>query len=156
MRRKDREIRDFNVIKQIIADCDTIHIGLADGDYPYILPMSFGHEVVNECIYFYLHGAKVGRKIDLMKKNGVCSFEMDCSHSAAMDPDRKEATMHYRSIMGKAEIEFLEGENKIHALNLIMDHYNVSRGKEYETAHIPHTAVIRLKVTEYSAKQNPN
>ena len=156
MRRKDREITDFNMIRQIIADCDTVHIGLADGDYPYIFPMSFGHEIVDGRICFYLHGAKTGRKIELMKRNGVCSFEMCCACRAVMDAEKKEATMHYRSIIGKAEICFLEGADKIRALNLLMDQYDVSRGKEYDTTHIPHTAVIRLTVTEYTAKQNPN
>ena len=144
------------MIKQIIADCDTLRIGLADGAYPYILPMSFGYEIIGEQICFYLHGAKVGRKIDLMSKNGVCSFEMDCAQKAVMDHGLKEATMHYKSIMGKAEIVFLENDDdKLHGLNLLMEKYAVTKGQSYDKTPVPHTAVIRLTVTEYSCKMNP-
>ena len=156
MRRKDREVKDLEIIKQIIAECDTIHIGLADGDYPYILPMSFGYETVEDRIFFYVHGSRAGRKIDLMKKNGVCSFVTDCAQRAVMDMNQKEATMHYRSVMGKAKVDFLQGEEALRALRLLMDQYDASRGKEYSLTHVPHTAVIRLSVTEYTAKQNPN
>ena len=154
MRRKDREVTDFESIKGIIAECDTIRIGLADGEYPYIVPMNFGYEIKEEQIYFYLHGAAVGRKIELMKRNGVCSFEMDCGHIVDMNHTLKEATMRYKSIMGKASIEFLEGSEKVHGLNLLMGQYAETKGQQYDASPIPHTAVIRLTVTEYTAKIN--
>lgn len=57
MRRKDREVKDFEIIKQIIDECQIIRIGLQDGDYPYIVPLNFGYEIDGEQIYFYIHGA---------------------------------------------------------------------------------------------------
>ena len=72
MRRKDREVKDFEVVKQIIEECDVIRIGLVDDDlYPYIVPMNFGYEFEGEEIHFYLHGAMAGRKYELMKRNGI-------------------------------------------------------------------------------------
>ena len=41
MRRKDREVTDFDSIVRIIDKCDVLRLGLADGDYPYIVPVNF-------------------------------------------------------------------------------------------------------------------
>ena len=61
----------------IIEECDIIHIGLNDGDYPYIVPLNFGYHVEEGKISFYIHGAMAGRKYELLKRNGKCSFEME-------------------------------------------------------------------------------
>ena len=45
MRRKDREITDFDEMIKIIEKCDTCRLALNDGEYPYIVPLNFGHEV---------------------------------------------------------------------------------------------------------------
>ena len=44
MRRKDREVTDLSQLEEIIQQCDCIHLGLLDGDYPYVVPMNFGYE----------------------------------------------------------------------------------------------------------------
>ena len=58
MRRKDREVTDFNTIVSIIDECHIIRIGLSDGDYPYIVPLNFGYRLEGQQIYFYIHGSK--------------------------------------------------------------------------------------------------
>jgi len=155
MRRKDREVKDFAVIRQIIDECEIIKIGLSDGDmYPYIVPMNFAYEIEEEQIYFYLHGAMAGRKYELMRKNGVCSFEMDCGHMMELLPHCKDVTMRYKCLMGKADIEFLEGEDKIRGIEIIMNRDERTRNFEYNKAVVPRTAVMKLTVTEYTGKVN--
>lgn len=156
MRRKDREVKDFQVIRQIIDECEVIRIGLVDEDmYPYIVPLSFAYEVQGGQIYFYIHGAMAGRKYELLKKNGVCSFEMDCGHQIELIYADKDATMRYKSVMGKATAEFLEGEEKQRGIDLIMQRDERTRDFEYNRAVVPRTSVVKLTVTEYSGKMNP-
>lgn len=156
MRRKDREVKDFNIIKEIIEECEIIRIGLWDDDkYPYIVPMNFAYEIEGEQIYFYLHGAMAGRKYELMQKNGACSFEMDCGHKLELIYECKDATMRYKCVMGKADIEFLEGEEKQRGIDIIMNRDERTRNFEYNKAVVPRTAVMKLTVTEYSGKINP-
>lgn len=156
MRRKDREVKDFEVIKQIIDECEIVRIGLCDDDmYPYIVPLNFAYEIDGEQIYFYLHGAMAGRKYELMKKNGVCSFEMDCGHQMELIHSVKDVTMRYKSVMGKANIEFLEGEDKFRGIDIIMNRDERTRDFEYNKEVVPRTAVMKLTVTEYSGKINP-
>ena len=70
MRRKEREVTDFNSILEIIDECRIMRIGLADGDFPYIVPLNFAYTVSGKQLDFYIHGALSGRKYELMKRCG--------------------------------------------------------------------------------------
>ena len=156
MRRKDREVKDLEIIRQIIDQCQVIRIGLCDEDrYPYIVPMNFAYEIEGEQIYFYLHGAMAGRKYELMKKNGVCSFELDCGHKLELLYEAKDVTMRYKCVMGKASIGFLEGDDKQRGIDILMNRDERTREFAYNKAAVSHTAVIKLTVTEYTGKVNP-
>ena len=42
MRRKDREITDPEQIRAILGRARVLHLGLYDGEYPYVVPMHYG------------------------------------------------------------------------------------------------------------------
>lgn len=156
MRRKDREVTDFHKIIQFIDSCDILRIGLADGDFPYIVPLNFAYTVEGEQICFYIHGAKAGRKYELLRKNPHCSFEMDIPLKMECLTKERDVTMRYRSVMGTAEAVFLEGEEKERAVDeIIMARYEETKSFSYNKNVLPRTAVIRLKVLEINAKENP-
>ena len=156
MRRKDREVTDLNTILSIIDECDIIRIGLADGDFPYIVPLNFAYTVEGKQINFYVHGAMAGRKYELMKKNGKCSFEMDIPIEMDCIIEKKDVTMRYKCIMGTAAITFLDGEEKQNAIdNIIMNRYAETRNFDYNRAAATRTAVAKLTVIELTAKVNP-
>ena len=48
MRRKDREVTDKDAILDILLRCDTIRLGLAGADGPYVVPLSFGLDLSGE------------------------------------------------------------------------------------------------------------
>ncbi|MCH5161725.1 MAG: pyridoxamine 5'-phosphate oxidase family protein [Clostridiales bacterium] len=156
MRRKDREVTDFETILNIIDECDIIRIGLADGEFPYIVPLNFAYTVCGNRVDFYVHGAMAGRKYELMKKNGKCSFEMDVPLEMDCMVDSKNVTMRYKSVMGRAIITFLDGEDKQNAIgNIIMARYDKTRHFDYNRAAVAKTAVAKLSVIELTAKVNP-
>ncbi|MCC8015384.1 MAG: pyridoxamine 5'-phosphate oxidase family protein [Eubacterium sp.] len=155
MRRKDREVTDFSEIIKIIDECEVLRLGLADGDYPYIVPVNFSYRVLGKEIEFYIHGALAGRKYELLQKNPLCSFEMDIPMGMDFLYEKKDVTMRYKCVMGKAEAEFLEGEEKQKALDeIIMARYEETKNFDYNKTAVKRTAVIRLKVTEVTAKAN--
>ena len=157
MRRKDREITDFNIMISIIDECDIIRIGLADGEFPYIVPVNFAYTVdENQQIKFYIHGAMAGRKYELMQKNQKCSFELDIPLEMDCIYEKKDVTMRYKSVMGTAEIRFLDGEEKQSAIdNIIMNRYDETRNFEYNKSVVRRTAVAELTVLSWTAKINP-
>ncbi len=82
MRRDDREITNCLEIESILHHAIVCRIGLADGDEPYIVPVSFGYE--DRTIYF--HSAPEGKKISMLKKNSRCCFEVDqCDNVISAD-----------------------------------------------------------------------
>ncbi len=155
MRRKDREVTDFDKIVKIIDQCDILRLGIADGDYPYIVPVNFAYTVEGEQICFYIHGATAGRKYELLKKNPVCSFEMDYNHGLKLMPEKRDITTRYASVMGEAKVEFLEGDEKRRVIEeIVLGRDEKTRNFNYMNENLPVTAVIRLTVTDFSAKSN--
>ncbi len=156
MRRKDREVTDFDTIIGIIDDCNIIRIGLADEDLPYIVPLNFSYTVSGKQIDFYVHGAMAGRKYELMQKNQRCSFEMDIPLKMDCIVEKKDVTMRYKCVMGTAKITFLDGEEKQKAIdNIIMNRYKETRNFDYNRKMVAVTMVAKLTVIDLTAKVNP-
>ena len=156
MRRKDREVTDIDTIIGIIDECEIIRIGLADGNFPYIVPLNFAYIADEGNICFYIHGAMAGKKYEMLKMNPYCSFEMDIPLMLECLPEKRDVTMRYKSVMGKCRVEFLEGEEKQTAIDdIIMARNEKTRNFDYNRAAVAATAVARLTVTEISAKVNP-
>ncbi len=81
MRRKDREIIDFNEIVESMKRCETCVLALNDDGFPYIVPLNFGLNVADGTVELYFHSAKEGTKMDLIRKDNRATFEMDCNHN---------------------------------------------------------------------------
>ncbi len=78
MTRREREVTDINEIKNILDTAKVLHLGLVDGDEPYVVPMNYGYTLEGEKLTVYLHGARRGRKLDLIRANPKVFFELDC------------------------------------------------------------------------------
>lgn len=156
MRRKDREVTDFEALIAIVDQCEIVRLGLADGEYPYIVPVNFAYDVADGQLRLYIHGAMAGRKYALLRACPRCSFEMDVPLGLERIDEKRDVTMRYLSVMGRAEAEFLEGAEKERAMDeIIMARSPLSRGYDYNRAALPRTAVIRFNVTELTGKANP-
>ena len=156
MRRKDREVTDFNKIIEIINECEIIRLGLSDGDYPYIVPLNFAYTVDGDQICFYVHGAMAGRKYEMLTKNPKCSFEMDVPIMMDCMEEEGDVTMRYKSVMGKCSAELLDGEDRQKAIDdVIMARHEETKNFAYNKDTVKRTAVFKLIVTELSAKANP-
>lgn len=154
MRRTDREVRDPETIVRIMEECPVMRIGLSDGEFPYIVPVNFAYEYSDGKFFLYFHGALAGRKYELLKQNGKCSFEMDRQISVKLMPENRGVTTLYRSVMGNADVVFLEGSEKNEALKKLMGRYQESRGFDCDFSCTRGTAAVKLCVTEISAKEN--
>lgn len=155
MRRKDREITDFNTIVSIIDECMIIRLGLSDGNFPYIVPLNFAYTVNEKEICFYVHGAMAGKKYEMLRKNPYCSFEMDIPIKLECLEEEKDATMLYKSVMGECRAEFLDGDIKQKAIDdIIMARYEETKNFDYNRDVVKRTAVIKLTVINISAKSN--
>ena len=77
MRRKDREVTNIIEILQIIEKAKVLHLALFDADYPYIVPLHYGYEYKEGILIFYMHCAKEGHKLDLIRSNPNVCIEIE-------------------------------------------------------------------------------
>lgn len=155
MRRKDREITDFNEIIEIMKKCDVCRIAMNDGDFPYIVPLNFGLDVQDGQIYLYFHAALEGKKLDLLKQDNRVTFEMDCGHNFILYEERMSCTMGYESVIGHGTVEFLPEEEKLDGLKILMRQYHAEDFK-FNTKPVKVTTVMRMKVLDMTGKRRSN
>ena len=153
MRRTDREITDLNKIIEIIKNNQCCRLGFIDQESVYIVPLNYGYLYNNKHI-FYFHGAKVGKKIDLIKQNNHIGFEIDNNHQLVEGKTPCQYSMKYQSIIGKGHIELIEDdEEKKLGLQLIMKnvaHQDVT----FNNQMISSVAVMKLIVDTLSCKEH--
>lgn len=152
MRRKEREITDRAKIIEMIAECDVCRIGLVDEKGAYIVPMNFGFDE-KDGLTFYFHCAAEGKKLNLLKKVPYASFEMDYRHKLISSEKACSYSFNYSCVMGYGEVVFLNGCEKLDALDKIMSHYGVEN-REYSESALGRVIVFALRVLEISAKAN--
>ncbi len=155
MRRKDREITAPEEIEAIIRKTRILHLGLHDGEFPYIVPLHYGYEQNEESgqYMFYMHGAREGHKLDLIRRNPHVCVELDCDEAIVSGGDIPCAYgAVYASVIGRGNAEIVEDEKeKIHGLELLMRHQT---GREFAIAPQMASSVCVIKVTliELTAK----
>lgn len=155
MRRKDREITDFNEIIDVIKKCDVCTIALNDKGYPYVVPLNFGLDVQGEQIFLYFHSATKGTKLDLIAKDNRATFEMNCDHTFILYEERMSCTMGYASVIGHGNIEIVADEDKYEALKILMRQYH-AEDFAFNTDMMKVTTVLKMTVTDMTGKRRNN
>ncbi|MDO5516968.1 MAG: pyridoxamine 5'-phosphate oxidase family protein [Clostridium sp.] len=155
MRRKDREITDYNKMIEIMQNCDCCRLGFQDEEGVYILPLNFGIKEDNENIILYFHGAAEGKKIDLVKSQKHIGFEMDAKHGLVEHETACGHSFLYQSIIGSGEVSLVEDiDEKINAMQCIMKHYSSKREWNFTEEMVKRVAVIKLVVTKWTCKEH--
>ena len=156
MRRKDREITDRQAIIKIIESCQCCRIGFQDDGQVYIVPLNFGFEYDGESLVFYFHGAKEGRKIDLIAKNPFVGFEMDTNHEIYAKDNNEIAcayTARFQSVIGTGKVSMVsDADEKKRGLLLIMKHTTQKCEWSFDEKMLNAVAVFKLEVEKLSCK----
>lgn len=150
MRRKDREIADPAEISAILNEAAVCRIGLADGNGPYIVPLSFGYGDGA----LWIHSAHEGRKIDMLRKDPRCCFEVDICDRIIRDDKPCSWGMRYRSVIGNGRAVFIDSpEEKRYGLNCIMQHYGGGT-HAFSENDLRTVTVVRIDITSVTGKKH--
>lgn len=156
MTRRERQITDMSEIRDILDRCMIVHLGLVDGDEPYVVPMNYGYTMEEDgTLALYLHGAPQGRKLDLMRKNPKVFIEMECDVMPFEGDVACKYGTAYQSLMGRGRAVVLEDpQEKMRALSLFM---KTQTGGDFTFNErlVSVVSLIRIDVTEYTAKRRP-
>lgn len=150
MRREEREIRDQAEILAIMKEALVCRLGFSDAGTPYVVPMNFG--LGENCIY--LHCARAGRKLDIIRKNDKVCFEMDLLRELTQGPTACGWGARYESIIGFGRAALVENPyEKRAALDRIMDHYGAQGPFFYPDDILAKTEVIRITIESVTGKR---
>jgi nitroimidazol reductase NimA-like FMN-containing flavoprotein (pyridoxamine 5'-phosphate oxidase superfamily) len=153
--KREREVTDINEIKEILDKSMIVHIGMIDGDEPYVVPMNYGYTLEDGELCIYLHGATVGRKLDIIKKNPKVFFEMECDVEPFEGKVACQYGTTYASVMGLGTAEILEkAEDKIDGLTKFM---KTQTGKDFtfDEKMVSIVSVIKITAKDFTAKKRP-
>jgi nitroimidazol reductase NimA-like FMN-containing flavoprotein (pyridoxamine 5'-phosphate oxidase superfamily) len=154
MRRKDREITEFEEIKHILTKGLVCRIALSVDDEPYIVPLNYGVEFSDPMV-LYFHCATAGRKIEMLKKNNRVCFEIEVDTKIVHGEQACDWSMNYKSVIGYGRIEIISDEDKmIHGLNVLMEHYAGKADFSYKPKLLKQVRMLKLKVDSISGKSH--
>ena len=153
--RREREVTELNEIIKILDTCMILHLGLVDGDEPYVVPLNYGYAMEDGKLTLYMHGAKTGHKLDLICANPKVFFEMDCDVHPFEGNHACQYGTTYASVMGRGVAQIVEDvDEKIKALTIFM---KTQTGKDFEfnekLASV--VSIIKVDVSDYTAKRRP-
>ncbi|ASC93739.1 pyridoxamine 5'-phosphate oxidase family protein [Sulfurospirillum diekertiae] len=133
MRRNEFEITDKEIIHTLLSECEYGTLSLIDNNVPYGIPLNFVWW--EEGIAF--HGAKEGKKIELIAQNPNASLSIVKPYSLlpsyfSETTSACPASQLYASIIMQGVITIIESnEHKASALNALME--KLQPEKRYET-----------------------
>lgn len=156
MRRKDREVTDPARISDVISRCACCRIGFCDDGEVYIVPLNFGYKEENGARVFYFHGAREGRKIDLIQKNPHVGFEMDTGYALHGADAACGWSARFQSVVGNGVVSMVsESAEKRLGLSLLMEHNTGKREWAFDEKALQAVSVFKLEVTKLSCKDHP-
>ena len=155
MTKREREVTDINEIIRYLDAAKVLHLGLMDGDEPYVVPMNYGYTMEEGKLTLYLHGATRGRKLDVMRANPKVFFSLECDLQPFEGTVACKYGLAYASVMGRGIATIVEDvEEKKKGLSVLM---KTQTGKDFtfEDRLTTIVSVIRIDVLEFTAKRRP-
>ncbi len=145
-----KEINNDKAIEDIINKASVLRMGLAVDDMPYVVPLCFGY--LNRT--FYIHSAKSGKKLDMIRSNNSVCIEIDGNIKLLQNEEPCSWSMNYASVIafGRAYILESRAEKEV-GLNSIMQKYS---RKEYHFREedLDKVTVIKIVVERITGKMS--
>lgn len=152
MRRADREIGAFAQKLEILRRCSVIHLAMMDDQGLYSLPLSFGCQVEGEGLTLYLHSAREGRKVDILRAGCPVAFSMVSAAALAAGKTPCSYSCHYESLVGSGFAEEVtDVQEKCRALSAILRH-QAGVDADFTEVMAEPVAVFRIQVKELTGK----
>lgn len=152
---REKLVTDMDEIVKILDNSKVVHVGMIDGDEPYVVPMNYGYTLEDGKLTLWLHCAKRGRKLDLLRANNKVFFEMECGIQPFEGDIACRYGISYSSIMGRGTAEIVEDvEVKKAALSHLMK-AQTGMDFEFEDKMTTIVSIIKIDTIEFTAKHRP-
>jgi nitroimidazol reductase NimA-like FMN-containing flavoprotein (pyridoxamine 5'-phosphate oxidase superfamily) len=149
MRRSDREITDLLEIDDILKRARICNLGLNDNGVPYVVPVNYGYDA--GCLY--IHSAKEGRKIDILRRDEKVAFDIYTDEKLLEAEKSCGWGMKYRCVMGQGRASLLTAATeKEKALGIIMRQHGSSLA-DFDPAQVEKVVVIKVEIVSMTGKK---
>lgn len=119
---------------------DTLHLGMYDGAYPYVVPLNFGYDW-EEDLVFYIHCARAGHKLDCLRQNPHVCAAVSSFISYAGGSVRGH--LHdYRSVIARGVAQEIDRETEPQAFARAMARILAHNGRDPAGAGDPATRYL--------------
>ena len=148
-------VTDPEQLRHILDSGKVLHLGLSVNDEPYVVPMNYGYTMEDGKLVIYLHSAVKGKKLEMVRTNPRVCFNIDCDRMPFEGRVPCQYGMVYSSILGRGTAALVEDpEDKMEAMSILM---KTQTGKDFTFNErlVSIVTVIRIDVTEYTAKHRP-
>lgn len=160
MRRKDREMKDMTEILAVVKAENVCTVAIQDEPCPYLVPMNYGAVMEDEKLVFYFHGAKAGRKAELLKQSPQASFSILGDYKVHMNRENPgKSTTSFESVCGSGRAELVSGEERKKGLTVLMNHLagpagTVFTGDEFTGPSCDAAMVWKITVDQIAGKRH--
>ena len=155
MTKRELQITDPLLIREILDKGKVLHLGLAVDNEPYVVPMNYGYTMEDGKLTLYLHSALRGKKLDMIRANSRVFFEIDCDLLPFEGQLPCQYGLSYSSLMGRGTARIIEdAEEKMQAMTALMK-TQTAKDFTFNDRLVSIVAVIRIDVAEYTAKHRP-
>jgi len=157
MRRKDREVTDIDGIEEILLQCKTCHVAMADDGLPYVVPLSYGYKILDgNILELYFHSALEGRKLDILMRNNKVCFEISCEGEPVNSETPCNSGYYFSSIIGFGEAIFIEdADEKCEALSIMFKH-QAGRDVIFTGEQAERLCVFKIVSADFTGKKKPH
>jgi uncharacterized protein len=150
MRKTEREIEDIAAIEDILKRAYVCRLGLCEGNQPYIVPLCYGYEGKA----LYIHCAREGKKLDIIRKNNCVSFEVDIDNEVVKGTSACKWSFKYKSVIGFGRAVLVEdAESKRKALDIILKQFSADIF-EYPEEAVRNTTIVKVEIESMTGKQS--
>ena len=151
--RQLREKADYDeaVVHQILDAGLVAQVGFIEDGAPLVVPMMYGRDGNR----LFLHGARKARVIRMLEATPQVCVNVTLLDGIVYARSLFNSSMNYRSVTVHGAARLIEGEAKLHALNVISDHAMPGRREEVRDSHeneVLMTGVIELIIEHAAAK----
>ena len=151
VRRKDREITDFDALKEVLKSTKYVTVALCMDNEPYLISLSHGYDEIRHCLYF--HCADEGKKLVYLKANSRVWGQAVQEYGVTDECDYAYTSVHFKGT--GALIEDLR--EKQHAMKVMV--WQLSENPKEKMAKIKpeklaKTTMGRIDIDYISGKQH--
>ncbi len=153
MVKRDKAIKDItelDKLEEIIKKCKICRVGMVDGDDPYVLAMNFSYE--DQTVW--LHCAKEGKKVDILKRNNKVCLEFDADHKLFSRHEHVACSwrMAYRSVLIHGHAILIDDyDEKINGLKVFMKNYT-DKDFEFSKPSVDNILIIKIPVESITGR----